>query len=279
MTPSDAASSGFLTSLSGSPRATLSSASAHKAELLKQGLVLAHELERKTVSQSVAHTASVPPTSESAMGNDLGLAPEAPALQDPQPQIAPPPQEAWAQVWLQRGFAKLKARNYKGARDNFRRALEKDPHCTEALNGLGVALCRLSQWKESIQIFRHAIQLRPQQASLYCNLGTTLYLAGYLQNAMAAFTQAAKLNPKEAEAFYGLGMTLLKLKQHHQAIAAFKKASAIDVRHAHSCYGLGYAYYQQQDWPGAIAALGKAKQRNPAYAKRYEGLLKHCLQG
>ncbi len=186
--------------------------------------------------------------------------------------------QAWAQVWLTRGFSKLKQENFEGALDNFERALQKMPQCADALNGLGIAQYCLADFTGAVSALRRAIQLESTQPMLYCNLGAVLYKAGDFVNAVSAFQKAARLSPREVAAYYGLGVSLIQHQDYSKAIAAFQRAVALNSQDAKSYYGLGYVHYRLGDLPAAIAALGKAKQRNPEYEKRYEVFLQHCLQ-
>jgi tetratricopeptide (TPR) repeat protein len=184
---------------------------------------------------------------------------------------------SWTQVWLERGFIKLKQKNFEGAVDNFKRVLKKEVDSIEALNALSVAQYHLARYSEAAEALREAILLRPNQPTLYCNLGAVLYANSDFESAVAAFGKAARLDPKDVIAYYGMGLSLIQQQDYSRAIAAFQRAVNLNDGYANSYYGLGYAHFQQGDLPAAIAAIGKAKQRNPEYAKRYETFLKHCL--
>jgi tetratricopeptide (TPR) repeat protein len=185
---------------------------------------------------------------------------------------------SWTQVWLERGFIKLKQKNFEGAVGNFKRVLKKEADSIEALNALSVAQYHLARYPEAAGSLREAILLRPNQSTLYCNLGAVLYAYSDFESSVAAFGKAARLDPKDVIAYYGMGLALIQQQDYARAIAAFQRAVNLNDRYANSYYGLGYAHFQQGDLPAAIAAIGKAKQRNPDYAKRYETFLKHCLE-
>jgi tetratricopeptide (TPR) repeat protein len=186
--------------------------------------------------------------------------------------------QSWTQVWLQRGFIKLKQQNFEGAVDNFKRVLQKDARSVEALNALSVAQYHLKRYLEAAESLQEAILLQPTQPVLYCNLGAVLYAHQDFLSAVAAFQKAARLDPKDVLAYYGMGLSLTRQQDYPRAIAAFHRAVMLNDQHANSYYGLGYVHFQEGDLPAAIAAIGKAKQRNPEYAKRYETFLKHCLE-
>lgn len=266
-------------------------------DLLKQGLALADELDLLIeTSEEQHHVAQRPLGSRvedpsTLFSGDLSLLYEDPTqLQQDVPVVSEASdsvehqpsvsesKDAWAKVWLERGFSKLKQGNFQGARDNFERALQRNARWSSALNGLGMAHYRLANFTEAIQAFRQAIDINPTEAALYCNLGTAFYLLGDFLNAVAAFQKAARLAPREAQAYYGLGLALMRQRSYDKSIAAFRRAVTLDDHHADSYYGMGYVNYLLGELPAAIAALGKAKQRNPQYAQRYETFLKHCLE-
>ncbi|MGB8703363.1 MAG: tetratricopeptide repeat protein [Thermosynechococcaceae cyanobacterium] len=258
------------------------------ADLLQQGLALADQLDDAIANGGVqqAHSPELDVSDhDSILDNGqtptvlqpesaLNRSSKSTLLQSPQSDEDP----SWAQVWLQRGFSKLKQANLLGAQDNFERALQKNPQCIEAWNGLGVTHFRLAQGANAVTAFREALRLDPTNASLHCNLGSAFYLLRDFLNAIASFQKSARLNPKDVLAYYGLGVSLLHLQDYSKAIASFQRAVALDGHHANSFYALGYAHYCVGDLPAAIAALGKAKQREPKYAPRYEVFLRHCLQ-
>jgi tetratricopeptide (TPR) repeat protein len=260
---------------------------ASASELFKQGLALASQIEG-LIDPVPSSSAVLQPTDtltpsiggSEALADLTVLQPAHPADQS-QPPSANVPLDAatqsWTQVWLQRGFSKLKQKNFQGACDNFKRALENNLHCVEAINGLGVAQYYLADFQGAAFAFRNAIQLNPTQSVLYCNLGAALYKVQDFVSAVSAFQKAARLDPKDVLAYYGLGVALIQQQDYSKAIAAFQRAVAININHANSYYGLGYAQYQLSELPAAIAALSKAKQRDPRYAKRYEAFLQHCL--
>lgn len=268
---------------------------ANSADLFKQGLALADQLENRMDDDQLPPPSPLRPTCDPlqvsidpdpqllSLGDqtilqvDAGDSHPAVAEQSP-PARGSSGDTSWTQVWLERGFTKLKQKNFQGAQDNFQRACQKEPHCVEALHGLGIAQYYLANFQGAALSFREAIRLCPTQPALYCNLGTVLYRLGDSLNAVSMFQKAARLDPKDVVAYYGLGIALIHQQAYHKAIAAFRRAIALDHDHANSYYGLGYAQYCLNDLPAAIAALGKAKQRDGRYAPRYEAFLQYCLQ-
>ena len=266
--------------------------------LLKQGLALADELDQMIEAQSASYPKSLgmedpsrlfeesveddtllqanisPPSSLSQSLEKVALDIEP---EDPRRDSTPADQNAWAQMWLQRGFSKLNQNNFQGALTNFERALQKKPRWGLALNGLGIAHYRLANFPEAVQAFRQAIDHDSSEVALYCNLGAAYYLLGDFLNAVSIYQKAARLAPKEVRAYYGLGVSLMRQSHYAKSIAAFRRAVALDDYHADSYYGMGYVSYLMGELPAAIAALGKAKQRNSQYAHRYEAFLKYCL--
>jgi tetratricopeptide (TPR) repeat protein len=271
---------------------------AQSDSLLKQGLALADELDLMMEAETSPHSGSSGLEDPSRLFEES--IEEDTLLQtnvDPPSRMASSPQGSdyvesglssavalaesqnpWAQVWLQRGFSKLNQNNFQGALDNFEVALQKKPHWSLALNGLGLAHYRLANFPEAVQAFRQAIDQDSAAAGLYCNLGAAYYLLGDFLNSVSIYQKAARLAPKEAHPYYGLGVSLMRQNHYSKALTAFRRAVALDDHHADSYYGMGYVSYQMGEIPAAIAALGKAKQRNSQYAHRYETFLKHCLQ-
>jgi tetratricopeptide (TPR) repeat protein len=261
--------------------------------LFKEGLALANHLDRVRPAQVSATPPNSPDYADElfprasdclaeSMEDITAVQSIAATLQSPLSAkgtvVQTDADRSWTQVWLERGFIKLKQQNFVGAVDNFKRVLKKEADSIEALNALSVAQYHLARYPEAAELLREAILLRPNQSTLYCNLGAVLYAYSDFESAVAAFGKAARLDPKDLIAYYGMGLSLIQQQDYARAIAAFQRAVNLNDQYANSYYGLGYAHFKQGDLPAAIAAIGKAKQRNPEYAKRYETFLKHCLE-
>jgi tetratricopeptide (TPR) repeat protein len=248
--------------------------------LFKQGLALANQLD----GIEPPDVSTFPPQASEDFLEEVEDLTAIQSLPDKTPELNPhqtyvqlESDQSWTQVWLQRGFIKLKQQNFRGASDNFQRVLQKDARSVEALNGLAVSQYHLENFQGAIASLRDAIMLRPTRSTLYCNLGTVLYGSQDFLGAVAAFQKGARLDPKDVLAYYGMGISLIQQQDYRKAIAAFRRAIILNDQYADGYYGLGYVHFRLGDLPAAIAAIGKAKQRNPKYAQRYESFLKHCL--
>ncbi len=70
-----------------------------------------------------------------------------------------------------RGLAKAKLSDYKGAIADYDQALQIDPQFAGACNNRGIAKAELSDYKGAIADFEQTLQIDPQLAMAYNNRG------------------------------------------------------------------------------------------------------------
>jgi Flp pilus assembly protein TadD len=115
---------------------------------------------------------------------------------------------------LRRGEQALQAGDDGQAEQLFRRALERDPHATEALNNIGTIYARHEDHSQARQMFRAALELDPDYVIPRCNLVTYLLDDGDLEAAeemLAPLAERAHFRPREM-AYY----TYLQARLHAQ---------------------------------------------------------------
>jgi hypothetical protein len=107
---------------------------------------------------------------------------------------------------------------HAGRRDEaiswFRRALERQPDCPEACNGLGVLLL-WDDVAEAEALLGRAVKLRPDYAIAHSNLGAVLDLQGELSEesvarSLASLRRAVELRSDSAVIRHNYGMALLR---------------------------------------------------------------------
>lgn len=113
------------------------------------------------------------------------------------------PQEHERQSYLQ-----LRAKNFKGAIQEFQSALRLDPKSVPAHVGLGVALRQSGDAIGSIAEFQAALQLNPNDFDAHYNLAITYGQNGNLENAKTELLRALQIEPENAEAHHHLGLLL-----------------------------------------------------------------------
>lgn len=117
-----------------------------------------------------------------------------------------------ARVFYNRGNAKSKVQDYKGAIEDFTKSIELYPE-SDAYNNRGIAKARLGNHKGAIEDFSKAIDLDPTDPSSYSNRGGSRGAIADFKGALADFTKTIELNPKDGSGYFGSGICKLKLGQ------------------------------------------------------------------
>ena len=76
-----------------------------------------------------------------------------------------------AKAYTNRGVAKLKLGDYRGAIADFDRAIELNPDAAAACYGRGGAKSKLGDYEGAIADYSRAIEIKPDYADAYTNRG------------------------------------------------------------------------------------------------------------
>ena len=129
--------------------------------------------------------------------------------------------------FLFRGNKMYKAKNYKSAIENYKKALTLDPNYFQAIYNLGLALYRLDKHDESISYLRKIISgdyANFEKRDAYHTLGDNLFLQENYQLSIEAYTNAIKLDRSSSKAYLGRGIVYKKLKNYDYAEGDFLEA-------------------------------------------------------
>jgi tetratricopeptide (TPR) repeat protein len=142
------------------------------------------------------------------------------------------------QQLLAQGNKYLEQGDCEKAAGIFERLLEIDPHHAVALNNMGAALSKLSQYREAEKYFRAAIKERPDFADAYSNLGMVSRWRGYFVDSEKSLRSALKLNPKHVGARVNLGTTLALMNRFRESKGYFNKILKTQPRNVEALFGM-----------------------------------------
>jgi tetratricopeptide (TPR) repeat protein len=146
-----------------------------------------------------------------------------------------------------RGEAHYRARRYKEAVAELRRAIRLKPDLDEPHYLLALALTELGQLAEALKEFKQVIALAvtddPKILSYY-NMGNAYADLGDYQNAIDSYRQAIKLDPTLSKPHNNLGLAYAGLGRLAEAEAEFADAVRVKPDYAEAHYNLGVAYLQ-----------------------------------
>lgn len=132
-----------------------------------------------------------------------------------------------AKPFYENGMVNYEQDNYKGAIDNFTKAIETYPEYAQAYNRRGDSYYRLGYYEKAQQDSSEAIRLNPADANAYFDRGFSLYKLGNYNGAIVDLKKAIELEPTYADAYYGLGLARVKIKEKLTAMGDFSKAIAL----------------------------------------------------
>ncbi len=104
------------------------------------------------------------------------------------------PQEVAAEAY-NRGKGALDNKDFAEAKKQFEIAVEKDKQNANYHNALGVALCGLQNYSESVSEYKEAIRLHDKAAVFHVNLAAALLKLGQCEDAKKAADEAKRLDP------------------------------------------------------------------------------------
>jgi adenylate cyclase len=129
--------------------------------------------------------------------------------------------------------------DWRGAEDNFRKAIARDPSNIGTINGMANLALTLGQSDQAISLYNKAIELDPLRPVTRVNLALALMHANRLDEAEVNLSKAIEINSQFPTAHYRLGLIQLLKGNTSVAIEEIKKEVVDDWR----MQGLAMAYY------------------------------------
>jgi len=132
----------------------------------------------------------------------------------------------------------------------------------------GIQLSRAKYWKEAADEFRKAIQVDPEHKLAYANLGVTLSQLENHKEAILAFDEAIGLGYDHALLRYNRGLSFDKLNLIEEAIQELELSLKMDPRNVKADYNLGLLYIKQNKADHARKQVNLLYTRNNDLAKK-----------
>jgi tetratricopeptide (TPR) repeat protein len=167
------------------------------------------------------------------------------------------------------GRAFFQKKNYRGAEQHFRKALELDPSLWKSRNFLGNIYDYQAKYEKAIHEYKNALALKPKNGLLYNNLGVSYSLTGKYLKAVDAFNKALANKYTKSKVYNNLGLALANLGRYAEALESFKKGGG----EARAYNNLGCIYLSKGMIKEAVHCFEKAIEIDPVfYAKASENL-------
>ena len=162
------------------------------------------------------------------------------------------------------GINKAKERDFKGALENFDRAIKLNPDYADAYNNRASVRHELGDDPGAKKDYTEAILLNPDCAVAHNNLGIIFYNSDDYRGAQAHHTRAIQLNPGYAQAYNGRGFARLRLGDLQGALKDFTQAIELNPNDALAWNDRGNVYFLELgDLQGALEDYTQAARLNP----------------
>lgn len=163
-------------------------------------------------------------------------------------------------------------KNWRNARDYYRRALLADPENTQALFGYAKMCYYMEKDDDAKNAFNKLIQLEPENSEAYSYLGKYEAESNQYRKALEYVNKAIELQDNNINYYFDKGTYLRYLGDYEGAEKSWKKAVSLEPD-----YFLGYAYlaglYDEMDKTDlALEYYRKVVEKNPKYFYAYESL-------
>ena len=130
-----------------------------------------------------------------------------------------------AEDYFVQGLHKDYCQDYKGAIEDYNKAIELKPNYADAYCNRGISRINLSDYKGAIEDYNKAIELKPDYAEAYNNRGISRKSLSNYKGAIKDYNKAIELKPDNPNLYYNRGLARTALKENDKAIADYQKAA------------------------------------------------------
>jgi tetratricopeptide (TPR) repeat protein len=166
--------------------------------------------------------------------------------------------DLFAQDFLQVGIDKLTKKDYNGAIENFKKAIEKTPKVSNAYFYLAEAYFLTGQMDNSEVNLKKAIEYDDENAKAIKRLGDVLFQKGLFRDALKQYTEALKFEKRNSDFLLAQGKAMIEIDSIDQAVNKISLAIEISPNNPELYIARGNAYLKMGVAPMAIDNLKKA---------------------
>ncbi len=182
-------------------------------------------------------------------------------------------------TYYKNGKAKAELKDYKGAIDEYTKAIEVNPKYALAYRGRGAAKVQLDDYSGAITDFTKAIEIDPNDTFSYWDRGVAKGAVDDYNGAIVDLTKVIAINPHADSAYELRGEARMAQKNYDGAIVDCDRAIEINPQDENAYFLRGNAKAQLNKNREALDDYNKAIEINPQNAEAYynRGAVKHNL--
>lgn len=135
-----------------------------------------------------------------------------------------------AELWNKIGDLLMRAKDYLGASEAFRKVVSFDAEDPKIQFNLALAYQELALFKKAEETYRKVLDLNPKDHAALNNLGNVLKELKRYDEAIEAYQTAIEIEPKKAISWANLGILYEELKLKSDAKECYHKAKEIAMK-------------------------------------------------
>jgi tetratricopeptide (TPR) repeat protein len=167
------------------------------------------------------------------------------------------------QQYFNSGQLKFDRQDFRGAINDFDKAIEINPNKEEAHINRGLVLDKLNEPFDAIMAYKKAIEINPNNSDMYFNIGQDNFILKDYLTAIQYYNKAIELNSKDGDYFTNRGITKDALSDYRGAIQDYNQAILLNPSDDRAYLMRGVAKYELYNLKEAIIDLTKSIELNP----------------
>lgn len=164
---------------------------------------------------------------------------------------------------IQKGIARQRGGDLKGAAAIYHRLLEIDPEHAQAIHYLGLVRFQQNRLEEAERLIARAVEREPDNANAWSDLGMVRVKAEAPERALEPLSRALVLVPEHPDALNNLAQALRRLNRFEQARPLLERLVALEPRSPSPRYALADVQHKANDIATAVATYQQALRLDP----------------
>lgn len=167
---------------------------------------------------------------------------------------------------LKQAYQALHTQNWPEAYAQFKAILLQEPHCIEALSGLGFAAMMQENYEEASGIWERVVinaENVQQSCSAYSALGSIAYQRKQFSLAIQYLLSVLKVTPQDSEAVRQIAWSYIELNQNEQALMWCETLIKLAPQDVMAYYNQGVVLMRMLRWQEAQHAFQRVLQLEP----------------
>lgn len=179
-----------------------------------------------------------------------------------------------------RGTVRNKKRDFQGAYEDYKKALDFDSANLMVMVALGSVLDHLDRCSEATIYLEKAVRLMPNETAAIGDLGFHYMNQGNYKGAIKLFNRVLELSPDNAIAYNNMGYAKYKMNDLKNAFKDIQRSITLDPKNSYAYRNRALVYLAMKQIDSACEDLHQAVDLGytPMYGDDVQQLLeKHCL--